>query len=81
MVTQLRALTRRAFLNVARDPYLASLHMVLLPVVGLLSGTSFGDLRRFNEESAGIQVRMLVSLRLVLLLLLLLLCGGGVFAF
>ena len=56
MMTQLHALTKRAFLNVARDPYLAALHLVLLPIVGLLSGTSFGDLRRFNEETAGIQV-------------------------
>ena len=60
MITQLRALTGRAFLNVARDPYLAGLHVVLLPCVGLLSGTSFGDLRRFNEETAGIQVCIVV---------------------
>lgn len=56
MYVQLRALAGRAMLNVTRDPYLAALHLVLLPLVGLLLGGLFGDLRRLNEETAGIQV-------------------------
>lgn len=56
MYVQLRSLSGRAMLNVTRDPYLAALHLVLLPLVGLLLGGLFGDLRRLNEETAGIQV-------------------------
>lgn len=56
VATQLRALAGRALLNVARDPYLAALHVVLTPLVGLLVGSMFGDLRRLNEETAGVQV-------------------------
>lgn len=56
VVTQLRALSGRALRDVARDPYLATLHVVLTPLMGLLVGTLFGDLRRDNSETAGIQV-------------------------
>ena len=53
---QLKALFGRALLNVARDPYLGALHVLLLPLAGLLMGTLFGDLTRLNEETAGVQV-------------------------
>ncbi|CAN0077098.1 unnamed protein product [Hapterophycus canaliculatus] len=55
---QLRALSGRALRDVARDPYLAGLHLILTPLAGLLVGSLFGDLRRYNEETAGIQVRV-----------------------
>lgn len=58
VATQLRALSGRALRDVARDPYLAALHLVLTPLVGLLVGSLFGDLRRYNEETAGVQVRV-----------------------
>lgn len=54
--TQLNALLRRSALNVARDPYLAGLHVVLTVCVGLVVGTLFRDLGRLNGETAGVQV-------------------------
>lgn len=56
ITTQLRALSGRALRDVGRNPYLAALHVVLTPLVGLLVGSLFGDLRRDNDETAGIQV-------------------------
>lgn len=56
MTTQLHALSGRALRDVARDPYLATLHVVMTPLVGLFVGNLFGDLRRDNSETAGIQV-------------------------
>lgn len=56
IATQLRALSGRALRDVARDPYLATLHVVLTPLVGLLVGSLFGDLRRENGQTSGIQV-------------------------
>lgn len=61
LLTQLRALSGRALLNVARDPYLAGLHLVLTPVAGVLAGSMFDDLRTLNQETAGIQVCVCVS--------------------
>lgn len=54
--TQLSALLRRSALNVARDPYLASLHIVLTLCVGLVVGSLFKDLGRLNRSTAGVQV-------------------------
>lgn len=54
--TQSKVLSGRALLNVARDPYLATLHLLLTPVIGVVVGSLFGDLRHLNSETAGIQV-------------------------
>lgn len=61
--TQLNALLRRSALNVARDPYLAGLHVVLTVCVGLVVGLLFRDLGRLNEETAGVQVRGWAKMR------------------
>ncbi|CAM9125191.1 unnamed protein product [Ectocarpus sp. 6 AP-2014] len=68
VTTQLRALMGRAVRDVARDPYLATLHLVLTPLVGLLVGSLFGDLRRDNDQTAGIQGRLGVVFFFLLLL-------------
>lgn len=57
VATQLNALLRRSALNVARDPYLAALHVLLTVCVGLVVGSLFRDLGRLNESTAGVQVR------------------------
>lgn len=54
--TQLDALVRRSALNVARDPYLAWLHVLLTLATGVVLGLLFRDLPRLNEETAGVQV-------------------------
>lgn len=59
IVTQFKALGRRALLNAARDPYLGALHLILTPMVGLVVGLMFQDLRRLNEETAGVQASLL----------------------
>ena len=56
LATQLSALLWRSALNVARDPYLAGLHVVLTVCVGLVVGSLFWDLKRLNESTAGVQV-------------------------
>lgn len=57
ITTQLSALLRRSALNVARDPYLAGLHLLLTLCVGLVVGSLFKDLWRLNGSTAGVQVR------------------------
>lgn len=59
--TQLNALLRRSALNVARDPYLAALHLLLTVCVGLVVGSLFRDLGRLNGSTAGVQVRPTVE--------------------
>lgn len=54
--TQLSALLQRASINVARDPYLAGLHIVLTVFVGVVVGSLFRDLGRLNGCTAGVQV-------------------------
>lgn len=61
--TQLSALLRRSALNVARDPYLAWLHIVLTLCIGLVLGSLFKDLGRLNGRTAGVQVRVFRKLR------------------
>lgn len=56
---QVKALAGRALLNVVRDPYLATLHLLLTPLVGVVVGSMFEDLRRLDSESAGVQVCLL----------------------
>ncbi|CAN0134673.1 unnamed protein product, partial [Ectocarpus sp. 4 AP-2014] len=53
--TQLSALLQRASINVARDPYLAGLHIVLTVFVGVVVGSLFRDLGRLNGCTAGVR--------------------------
>lgn len=55
---QLNALFHRSVLNVARDPYLAALHVLLTVCVGVVVGSLFRDLSRLNGCTAGVQVRV-----------------------
>lgn len=61
VATQLNALLRRSVLNVARDPYLAALHLLLTVCVGLVVGSLFRDLGRLNGSTAGVQVGFFVG--------------------
>ncbi|CAN0243469.1 unnamed protein product, partial [Ectocarpus sp. 8 AP-2014] len=69
--TQLSALLQRASINVARDPYLAGLHIVLTVFVGVVVGSLFRDLGRLNGCTAGVQDRLGVVFLLLLFLSLL----------